>query len=542
MLNTKTHFLASDRGRAFGVCVALVLMVWFVFGQSIAFDFINCDDNIFVYENPVVLNGLTGGGVIQTLTQIGDTFYYPFTVLSFMLDAELYGMNPGGFHLTNVLLHSLSVLLLFFLLRRLGGSLWRSALVAAVFAIHPLQVEAVAWVTARKDVLSGLFFMLTLHAYVSYVRRPFSLLRYALVLVLFLAGLLSKPMLVTLPFILLLLDSWPLGRWGGGCELWNAECGMPKDGGVLFALSSRWKNVFRSSTCRPFDLRSCFLLLEKIPFFLLSTGMGLITFLSASSGAGVESVIEPDFWWRAGNAFVAYTTYLGQMVFPVGLAMPYSGGTLFPGKIAASLFVLAVISITVFLLRKKIPSLLFGWLWFAGMLFPVSGILRCLGGVHADRFVYLPHIGLTIAVMWLPWGRVAAGYRRLPVFVAMAAVLTGLMIGARTQAGYWRDGLSLWSRTLAKTDDNFLAHSNLGAILFADGDTAGAIEHFEKSLQIEPHRSEVWNNLAVAHADKARWEEAVRAARRSLFLAERQCSPEITDLIRSRLVEYQRNL
>jgi len=442
--------------------------------------------------------------VVQTLTKISDTYYYPFSVLSFMVDSELYGMAPAGFHLTNVLLHTASVLLLFFLLRRMTGSLWRSALVAAMFAIHPIQVEAVAWVTARKDVLSGLFFMLTLHAYVSYVRHPFSLWRYGAVVMFFMAGLLSKPMLVTLPCVLLLLDFWPLER--------------------LFA-GSKTRRV----------------LLEKIPLLALSCVFSVVTCLATSPRSGA-AVNIPSFIWRAGNASFSYIAYIRQMGFPVDLALPYPEYDLSAWGVSLSLFFLVFVSVIVFMLRGKRPFFLLGWLWYIGTLFPVSGMLRFLGTSRADRFTYLPQIGLYILVVWGIFELLLLWRHRCIILVGVSVMtLSALMVISRTQAAYWNDSQTLWSHTLTCTKNNYLAYGNLGVALFVKGDTAGAIDSFENSLRINPSCSPVWNNLAVAYAEEERWGEAVAAAGQALMLAEREENLELAAAIRSRREDYQQS-
>jgi len=533
-MNKMTDKKEPKQSVILAVFLILVLMVWAVFGQTLSFGFINCDDNVFVYENPLVLNGFTGAGVAQALTRISDTFYYPFTVISFMLDSELYGMNPGGFHLTNVLLHSVSVLFLFFLLRRLTGSLWRSAVVAAVFAIHPLQVEAVAWVTARKDVLSGLFFMLALHAYVSYVRifRAVGTVtggrwqvaggRYLLTFFLFAMGLISKPMLVTFPFVLLLLDCWPLKRWNvGRRDCWNN--GRKED---LAAKNPKERK--KENPVDPVTLpkrKWYFFVFEKIPFFLLSAVFCVTSFLASSSTAGGSPVRQPDFLWRTGNAIVSYAAYIHQAVFPAGLAMPYPEGELHVWQIAVSSLFLMAVSVAAFLLRNKRPCLLVGWLWFTGMLVPVSGVVRFIGVARADRFVYLPIIGLLVAICFaFPVERFKArsgafsSCFRLGGSVFLTGIVLCWAVVAYIQAGYWKNNLTLWTRAVDQTGGSALAYINLGASLYRKGAGAAAEECFLKALEIAPDDQQALYNLGYCLIHRRKVDDGITCFRALLAL------------------------
>jgi hypothetical protein len=466
------------RERCFLICFLLALGVWLSFGQAIRCDFVNYDDDVFVYNNPLVANGLTSHGVADVLTRMDQVFYYPLTALSFMLDATIYGLNPFGFHLTNVLLHMANAILLFLVLRKMTGAMWRSALAAFFWAVHPLRVESVVWITERKDVLSGLFFMLTLLAYIRYVRRPFSMRRYAAVFLLYLAGLMSKPMLVTLPFVLLLLDGWPLCRFG----------------------ASR-RRIFP----------------EKIPLLVLSVCFGVIALKADSAGSSVVADHLP-FSWRIGNALVSYVVYIRQMIFPAGLALPYPLTEVpFPEAAAALLFLSAVSWIAVLLRRKK-PYLLTGWFWYLGMLVPVSGVLRILGPARADRFTYLPQIGLCLLLVWGVADWCASIRRRAWLSAAAIIVLAGLAVASRQQSAYWRDSETLWIHALACTDGNSVAHSNLGAALFVQGKTEEAIYHFRKAIDLGTRQAEVFNNLGRALADSGDYGEAVRQYLKALSI------------------------
>ncbi len=532
MENVPTRSLGSSPWGVLGVCLALVLMVWFVFGQSLSFDFVNYDDPQYVYENPYVSEGLTLEGLRWIITHPHSFNWHPLTSFSHMLDCQLYGLNPAGHHLGNIVLHTATAIFLFLMLRLMTGSLWRSAVVAALFSIHPLRVESVVWISERKDVLSGLFFMLTLWAYARYARRAFSFGGYLLVLGLFMLGLLSKPMLVTLPCVLLLLDFWPLKRFG--------RSGVEEEYGGEEEIAGKSTKGRKKEPQQPSTINHqlYFFVLEKIPLFILSAIFCGITVWAQQDA--VTSVDSFPISWRVGNALLSYMIYLRQMVFPAGLSVlyPAHAETLSLWRVGLSSFLLLGITLAVVRQRKTRPYLLTGWFWYLGMLIPVIGILQVGGQAHADRYTYLPQIGLLVAGCWLVGDWVNSSRRRIAASFLLGIVLLSLMVGARTQALYWRDGRSLWTRSLALTKNNFVAHSNLGTMLFVDGDTTGAIEQFEKSVQMEPHRSEVWNNLAVAYADQERWVDAVGAAQQASALAETQCSPEIIELIRSRLAGY----
>jgi len=504
-------------------------MICFVFGQTLSFDFVNYDDPQYVTENALVQSGITWAGIMRVFTHSDYSFYHPLTTLSHMLDIQVYGLNPSGFHLTNVILHAASTLLLFLILHSMTGSVWRSALVAAVFSIHPLRAESVAWITERKDTLSGLFFMLTLASYVRYVRKVAGRKSqveggvfwlwwsgsYGLVFLCMAASMLSKATVVTLPFVLLLLDFWPLRR------LSPASLGSSYGGQ---ALGRR-------------DIRR--IVLEKIPFFLLSAGICLVTVITANESLHSEG--NRVLGMRLSNAMVSYVTYLFELVAPVNLAVlyPYPVETIPFWKSGGAVLLLGGITLLIVRNIRKRPFLLTGWLWFLGMLVPMIGIVQAGGQAHADRYTYLSQIGLLIAVSWLLGDWVISRRRRMVASFLVGAVLLGLMLGARVQARYWSDSVSLWIRSLNCTTENFVAHGSLGAALFVEGETDAAIQHFKASLAIESGRSEVWNNLAVAYAELEQWKAAIFAARRALIFAPEQCSPEAIQVIRARVREYE---
>jgi tetratricopeptide (TPR) repeat protein len=408
-----------------------------------------------------------------------------------MLDCQLYGLNPGGHHLTNVLLHTATVILLFLVLRRMTGFLWRSAFVAAVFAIHPLRVESVAWVAERKDVLSGLFFMLTLWAYTRYAqgraRVPSqassasavpvpdprsSTFDYCLVLLFFALGLMSKPMLVTLPFVLLLLDYWPLQRFK-----------------------------------RPTLPR---LLLEKLPLFGLAAASCVITVFAQDET--IQTFEKFPLSLRVGNALISGVAYLRQMFWPAKLAVlyPFNAGEVGVSGVVLSLVVLAGISMGAFVLRRRCPYLLTGWLWYLIMLAPVIGIVQVGAQARADRYTYLPQIGLYLLLTWGAADCCVGWRRRRAVLGGLAAViLAALIFRARTQTACWRNAESLWTHTIDCSSDNSIAQNNLAEVLHQEGREAEAMEHLQMALQINPDFAEAHNNLGNVRFQNGKEDEAI---------------------------------
>ena len=472
----------NDRWRVAGVCVILAALVWAVFGQTLRHEFTNYDDNSYVYQNPDVTRGLTPGGVVQAFTSRELGLWNPLVTISHMLDCQLFGLNAGGHHFSNALLHLASGLLLFLILRRATGALWRSAFVAAAFAIHPLNVESVAWISERKDMLSGLFFMLTWGAYVVYVERPGSLGRYLAVLLLFASGLLCKPMLVTLPFVLLLLDYWPLNR--------------------LFLPSPTRGN----STGGFFLNRRA--IAEKIPLLGLTIASCVVTVL-APKEPGNTSIEHIPFLVRIGEIPVSVVTYLGQMIRPAGLAVIYPHSEQTFAWWPAALALCVLLSWGIFLLRKNCPYLWMGWLWYLGMLVPVSGIVQISRHARADHYNYLPQIGLFIGVTWAvaDWSK-EWRYRRWILGILSAGVVLALAVCARTQTAYWRTSESLWTHTLACTNRNPVAHNNLGLALLHKKQVEEATAHFREAVRINPAYSEAHNNLGNALLQRGQAGEA----------------------------------
>lgn len=481
----------SGKWTAAAVCIFLLAIVWAVFGGTLGHDFVNYDDNLYVYENADVAGGISLQSIGHAFAHIQVDNWHPLTTLSQMLDYQIHGSGAWGYHLTNVLLHGIAAVLLFLVLRRMTGTLWPGAFVAAVFAVHPLHVESVAWVSERKDVLSGVFFMLVLGAYTRHARAPGSPARYGTVVVLFALGLMCKPMLVTLPFVLLLLDYWPLGRF--------AEEPGPR----IFSIPRR-------------------LIVEKIPLVFLSACSCVVTVLVQQNNRGI--VRHLSFVDQIANALASYVVYLGQMIYPARLAVlyPHPAGSLPVWEVLLAALLLASVSAGVFVLRKSHPFLLVGWLWYLGMLVPVIGLVQVGEQAHADRYTYLPQIGLYVAIAWT----VARFCVAMPEFRATAItaggmVIAGLMWQAGNQVSYWQNSQTLWSHTIAVTGPNAVAELNLGADFESKSEWDEALEHYQNAVNDDPGYAEAHYNLANVLIEKERVEEAIAHYRKALELKPR---------------------
>jgi tetratricopeptide (TPR) repeat protein len=474
----------SDRISLLIVCGLLLLAVGLVFGQTAGFDFVNYDDNTGVYENRVVTGELSLRGLLGMFTDRHVESTVPLTYISHILVWHLLGHDAAVHHLTNVFLHAATAILLLLVLWRMTGQLWPSALVAAIFAIHPLRAESVAWVTERKDVLSGLMFMLTLAAYLHYVRQRFALGRYLVVLVCFTLGLAAKPMAVTLPFLLLLLDYWPLGRMN------KTEPDMP----ARFSIPMR-------------------LILEKIPMLVIACLFCLINIHGRTAGA-LAANQQYSVGWRIGNAMISYVTYMGQFFCPLELAPHYPRRTVLPPwQIVVAVLLLVSITAVALRWRRQRPYLLVGWLWYIGMLVPVIGLVQFGLQAEADRFTYLPQIALAWAAA--DACRARPRFRRIWAITAACAVII-LAVSAWRQTSYWRDSQTLWTYALACNPRNSVAHNDLGIVLASSGRIDEAIEHYRKALEIKPDYPDAHNNLGIALASCGRIGEAIEHYEKAL--------------------------
>ncbi len=455
------------------VCVALVAVTWFVFGQTLHFGFVNYDDPEWVMANPHVTPGLTADGIRWAISRFHAG---PLSSISHMLDCQVYGLKPWGHHLTNVLFHTAAVLFLFLAFRKMTGATWRSALVAAFFAVHPLRIESVAWVTERKDVLSGLFFALTLLAYVAYARRP-SVGRYLIVAGSFALGLLAKGMLITLPVVLLLLDFWPLERF--------------RDRGATIARLG----------------------MEKLPLVLLSLGGAVATYLTHAQGE--TSFQAVPLMARLSNAIVSLVIYIRQTFYPAGLAAFYGFvENRSPSLVAFALALLVGISVAAVKWRRQFPYLFVGWFWYLLMLLPVSGVLQIGLQGHADRYTYLPQIGLLLVIVW-GCGDLVKRHRQLAAAVSVLSVVI-CATTARNLAGSWRDSESLWNRAIAIEPNNEFAHTSLADLLLREGRVTDAISHAEVALRVNSNNPDAHNNLALALSRTGHLSEAIAHWERGL--------------------------
>ncbi|MEY2480846.1 MAG: protein O-mannosyl-transferase [Verrucomicrobiota bacterium] len=464
-----------------GICLVLSAITWVVFAPTLHADFINYDDPTYVYQEPRVTSGLSVQGITWAFTHFHSENWHPLTTISHMLDCQIYGLNPAGHHLTNVLLHTAAVVLLFLVLRQMTGAIWRSAFVAAVFAIHPLRVESVAWISERKDVLSAVFFMSILGIYTRYVREP-SPKRYLLVALLFAFGLMSKPMLVTVPFILLLLDYWPLQR--------------------IVDLAA---------------LRKC--LREKIPLLGVSVASCIVTIFAQK---GTVSPLEKlPLLWRLENACATYLIYVWQMIWPVRLLPFYfhPGSHLSAWSIAVSVAFVVGMTALAFIARRRWPYLFTGWLWYVGMLVPVIGIVQVSMQARADRYTYLPQIGLYLLVTW---GVVdlLSGWRNRRFILAVCATLVigALLPVARAQVFYWRNSESLWTHAIALNPRDGLAEFSLGDFFLAHDRVEEAVGHLEKAISILPNYAPAHFQLAVALGGEGKVVTAIGEYRKVLSL------------------------
>ncbi|HEY6185694.1 MAG TPA: tetratricopeptide repeat protein [Terriglobales bacterium] len=490
------------------ICILLVVIVWIAFGRTLGYGFVNLDDQDYVYANPHITRGLSFAGIQWAFTHVHALNWHPLTTISHMLDCQLYGLQAWGHHFTNVLLHSLAAVFLFLALRKLTGSLWSSAVVAAIFAIHPLRVESVAWISERKDLLSGVLFMVTLWAYGGYVQsNRFSLGRYVIVLTLFALGLMCKPTVVTLPFVLLLLDYWPLQR------LAISSSGSPPHRGKNRPPRRRSKAEWSRRKSIGY------LLLEKVPFFLLSAASCVATVLAQQST--IFTLHYLSFGDRLANIGVSYVIYIGQMICPVRLAAlyPYPQGGINIIQTALAFLFLATVSVLFFSWRGKYPFLLTGWLWFIGMLVPMIGLIQVGMQTHADRYTYLPQIGLYLVVTWSAM-LLLGNWRGLDKFLGVIAVLivTGFTAASYMQASTWQDSETLWRRTLANTKDNYAAHSHLAEVLLSSERLDEAMDHLQQTLKISDSPNSYYHlpypqahsNLGIVLAKLGRKEEALK--------------------------------
>ncbi len=535
------------------LAVALAVLTAALYLPALDHAWLNYDDDVYITQNPDLLRGLGPDGVVWAFTSFHGANWFPLTRLSWMLDYEIHGLAPAGFHATGLALHALCAALLFLALCRLSGKLARSAFVAAVFAVHPLHVESVAWAAARKDPLSAVFFALALWLYARRARAGLALRGHLLLLACMALGLMAKPILVTLPLVLLLLDEWPLGR-------------LRREGSP-----ERWD---------PARVRRA--VVEKLPLLALAAAFGGVVLLAQSRGGTVVGLERLPLDDRAANALLAAVGYLGKAFWPAGLSVfyPHPGAAWSGWRVAAAAGLL--VGITLFALRAapRHPYLAVGWLWYLVTLAPVIGLVQVGSQGMADRYTYLPLIGLSIAVAWGVPDLLGAGRaRRAALAVAGTAAVAALALTASLQLRHWRDSEALFAHALRVDPDNHVAHTHLGGALLERGQTQAAIDHYLEAVRLRPDAVRVANNLAwllatsddesvrnpylavqlarravqlsgardpalvdtlaAAYASEGRFPEAARTAERAAALAEQAGELELAGEIRRRAALYR---
>jgi Flp pilus assembly protein TadD len=463
-------------GRGLWVCLGLILINLAVYEPTRRLSFVSFDDPFYITDNPQVSAGLTWKGVIWAFTTGHASNWHPLTWLSHMLDISIFGITPGAMHAVNVAFHTANSVLLFGLLYTMTSALAPSAFVAALFAVHPLHVESVAWISERKDVLSTLFWILTIWAYVAWVRTR-SLKRYLWALILFGIGLTAKPMLVTLPFVLLLLDVWPLNRIPG-LKLHPSIMGP--------------------------------LLLEKLPLLGMAAASSVVTFIVQRQGGSVATLDTVPLDLRTANALLSYVIYIANMIWPSSLAALYPFPKYIPlWETVGSASVLVAMSLIAVRMGKRHPYVFTGWFWYLGTLAPVVGLVQVGIQSRADRYTYVPLVGLFIVIAWTlqditsrrsAWTFPVAGFGALAIIVCIVV--------ARTQVKYWQDGFTLWRRTVDVTSENYQAQRALGDEFWGRKDASNAVLHYTEALRIEPRYAEVHNKLGVVLADQGKTAEA----------------------------------
>lgn len=473
------------------IAVVLAAAIWFSYGQMIGHGFIHLDDNAYVTANPMVRDGLSAKGVLWAVRTPRTANWHPVTWLSHMVDVSLFGMNPAGHHLTSLLLHALNSLLLFFLFRDMTGQALPSALTAALFALHPLHVESVAWIAERKDLLSTLFMILTLWGYREYVRRPGGI-RYLGIIVWYGLALMSKPMAVTLPFVLLLLDFWPLGR--------------------VASLPVRDADPDRVRSGRS-------LILEKAPLFAMALGACIITWQAQERAGAIANDWFP-LTQRVANAIVSYVLYLEKMAWPVNLAIfyPHPGPLPLFKVLSAGIFILTV-TLAAIRVAGRFPWIVVGWLWFLGMLVPVIGIVQVGGQAMADRYTYFPLVGIAFAFSWSGAALARRWRRGRPVLAVLACLwMAGLCVATHAQVARWHDSVRLFTHSLSATRDNALAHMALADALADQNRIEQARRHYRRAIELAPDLAAAHNNLGNMLRRSGRLEEAEAAYRAALKL------------------------
>ncbi len=490
------------------LCTSLGIAILVVYAQVFGHEYLLYDDKQYVYQNTMVLKGMTVEGIYWAFSTLYASNWHPVTWLSHMLDHEIFGSNPGAQHLVNVLFHMLNSVLLFSVLRKATGSIWRSFAVGILFAIHPIHVESVAWLAERKDVLSLFFGLLTIWSYVRFTEKP-TVTAYIPVVVFFALGLMAKPVLVTLPFILLLLDYWPLNRY---VKL------TPATGTAIPIKTTRWTQ----------------LLLEKTPLLVLSLASCIVTLYAQSRWGSVASMETLAPAVRATNAFASYLMYLQKLFLPVDLAVIYPYPEFFNhGLVVAAVVALTTITFLACWKISRFPFVFVGWFWFLGSMIPMIGLIQVGYQSMADRYAYLPFIGLYILLAWL----CAEMFKRhKKVLIALCLVWAGLLMSLTfQQVGYWKDNSSLFEHAIKVTDRNYVAYQYLAQVKIDNGELDAALDYLSKALAINPDDPKAHATLGNLYAKRGELTLAIKSFKYALKL-----NPKISEVYNNLGVTYYR--
>jgi tetratricopeptide (TPR) repeat protein len=486
----------ASRLTGIGSILALTAAVLLIYWPVTGYDFISLDDNLYVVENASLQKGISLTGLAWAMGTFHTTNWHPLTWLSFLVDYELFGLNPAGYHFGNLILHLLNTLLLFLLLWRMTGAVWKGAAVTALFAIHPLNIESVVWIAERKNLLSTFFWILTLLVYARYAEKP-EWKRYSMILVCFILGLMAKPMLVTLPFILLLLDYWPLQRF--------SLSGRNRSGGIQDRAGQRKFLILP--------------LLEKIPLILLSLLSAWVTFYAARSGGAVKTIAAFPLIGRIENAIISYAMYLYKMLWPTDLAIfyPYPVGRPL-WQVGLSILFLVAVTVFVCIKGRTHRYLITGWFWYGITLLPVIGLVQVGFQSMANRYAYISLIGIFMIVAWgVPdLLKRFSGRRYLPA--VSVAVILAFAFCTKSALPDWKNSETVFQQALKVTKNNHIAELGMGNVWFGRGDLSKAQDHYLVSLRIKPDFEEAYNNLGVVYGGLAKPQEAEAAFRQALAL------------------------
>jgi protein O-mannosyl-transferase len=487
------------------IVIFLIIVSCIAFGRIVGNDFINYDDNVYVTENNHVQSGMNPENIRWAFTTVVSSNWHPLTLITHMLDWSLFGANPSGHHLVSLLLHIGAVIFLFLFLNKTTKNIWPSAFAAALFAIHPLRVESVAWIAERKDVLSMFFGMASIYLYAFYAERPKCSL-YLLSLILFALALMSKPMLVTLPFVLMLLDYWPLGRW---------KHAINKSG-----------KVFNSNGR---------LIWEKTPYILLTIISGIITFWAQNKGGSLAPTVRLPFLERVTNAIVSYSAYLGKFFWPVNLSVFYPYDFSIPlSKVFISGIIIILVTVAVLYYIRKLPFLFVGWFWYLGTLIPVIGLVQVGTQAMADRYTYLPSIGIAIMLAWsihLFFKQKEMNKKKL-IPLGMAVII-GMAVLTWQQCGYWKNSVDLFGHSLEVIKNNYLAYNHRGMAYGELGYNQFAINDFSMAIRIRPHDVHAYYNRGVTYDNMGLYQNAIEDYTQSITY-----NPNAAGVYNNRAISY----